>query len=156
MKILVARTIFTMILLSSVFAASTYSQESEKGDSWKKVQAIKGLPFCALILGDNPKGVWGSREIYVLVEQAEVTESNLRILFRSISDSNPEPINLDAWVYTNLEQLRTLVTNSGMSGGGSKVLRGAYYNRRENVELFRYSPNFPEPGLQTVILRGKE
>jgi hypothetical protein len=156
MKILVARTIFTLIILSSVFAASTYSQESEKGDSWKKIQAIKGIPFCAIILGNNPEGFWKSREIYVLMEQAEITENNLRILFQSISDSNPEPPDLSVTVYTDIKQLKPLVLDGCISGGGSKVLHGAYYNRRKNVELFRYNPNFPEPGLQTVTLKGKE
>jgi hypothetical protein len=156
MKIMAVRIIFTLIILSSVLVSFTYSQESENRDSWKKAQAIKGLPFSAFILGDNPKGVWGSREIYILVEQTEVTEINLRILFRAISDSNPEPMNLEAWVMTDPERLKSFYSGAGTSGGGAKVFKGAFYKRVENVELFRYNPNFPEPGLQTVTLRGKE
>jgi hypothetical protein len=156
MKLSGVRIFFSLLILSFFSVASTYSQEPEKGDSWKKVQAIKGLPFCAFILGDNPKGVWGSREIYILVEQTEVTESNLRILLRTISDSYPEPINLEAWVITDPERLKSFYSERGSSGGEANVFKGAFYKRGEKVELFRYNPNFPEQGLQTVTLRGKE
>lgn len=36
------------------------------------------------------------------------------------------------------------------------VLQLTYYRRTKEAELFRYNPNYPDPGLRTVILRGKE
>jgi hypothetical protein len=120
------------------------------------VKVIKGLPFGAFILGNMPKGIWGGREVYVLMEQAEVKESNLRTLFQLLSDSKKAPIDLRIWVITDAEQLKEFYSDGGLSGEGARVLKGAFYRREKDRELFRYNPNFPEQGQVTITLRGNQ
>jgi hypothetical protein len=121
-------------------------------------QSINELPFCAFILRslDSRRG----HEVYVLTEQDQITEGNLILLFKAVSDRNPNPSLLEVFVNTDVDQLRSLVVHMNTSGDfrekPEKRYQWAYYKRSEKVELFRYNPNYPEDGLKTVIIRGTE
>jgi hypothetical protein len=140
---------------------------------WNKIEAIKQLPFCALKVM-TLESQFG-REVHILMEPDEVTESNLLLLFRVVSEKNPEPLELETFVSTDIQQLRSLVTNMNTSATlseedsektGSDVIstssqrkaekKWAYYKRTNQVELFRFNATFPRPGMKTIVLRGKE
>jgi hypothetical protein len=157
------------IILTMLVFASNYGVVPTKGDKnqigeeqWDKTRALTQSPFCALILREFLKRGDRGREIHILIEPDQVTEDNLRLLFKAISEKYPPPLLLEAWVYTDVEQLAALATRSGHSfypdtrAREGKERQWAYYKRTEEVELFRYNPNYPESGMKTVILRGKE
>jgi hypothetical protein len=138
-----------------------------------RLRAIKELPFCAFIFFESKSAV----RLYVgiVMDQDDITEDNLRLLFRLISEKYPvhmisekdHPMPLEAQVYTDLRIPGALANNEMVSVGGKSntalntkkkkaASGGAFYMRNETVELFRYSLNYPEDGMKTVILRGKE
>jgi hypothetical protein len=129
-------------------------------DKWDKTVAIRELPYCALILRAFLGSDDSSRKVFVLMEPDNINEENLRLLAKTMSDRYPPPLFLEVHVTTDVKQLATLVTNSNISGSGNyeapgkKELQWAYYRRSEEVELFRYNPEFPKPGMKTVILKG--
>ncbi len=134
----------------------------DTADKWDKTVALKELPYCALILRAFLGPDDSSREIFVLMEPDNVNEENLRLLARALSEKYPPPLSLKAWIETDVKQLATLITNSNSSSypdnhaSGKKELQWAYYRRSEEVELFRYNPEYPKPGMKTVILKGEE
>ncbi|MEK6410026.1 MAG: hypothetical protein AABN34_24140 [Acidobacteriota bacterium] len=131
-------------------------------DQWDKTVALKQLPYCALVLRALIGPDNSSREIFLLMEPDQVTEGNLRLLSRVLSERYPPPLSLEVRVTTDVEQLASLATNSGHTAHpdnearGKKEMQWAYYRRSEDVELFRYNPNYPKAGMKTVILKGKE
>lgn len=141
-----------------------------------QTRAIKGVNFSALIVRDFLEES-GDRTVYILMDPSEVNEGNLHTLFKIISEKYPKVSTLRAWVRTDIQNLESLVTgviitgargqekketqdgNNGVSPASkSKEHKNqrAFYFRTEEVELFRYNPNYPEPGSQTIILKGKE
>lgn len=159
---------FVVITMFFVFGCTTLSfgkislQNNEESNT---TRAIKGLPFYAFILREFVSEDGSSREINVLMEPNQVSETNLRLLFRNFSRKFPAPISVEVWVYTDVEQLDTLSTNQitdvaparGATPKEKKVAHQlVYYKRTKDVELFRYNPNYPKVGEKTVILRGRE
>jgi hypothetical protein len=61
-------------------------------------------------------------------------------------------VNLSAfWLSCRRQPIPVVQTSS------AKICsQSAFYKRDARVELFRYNPNYPETGLKTVIIRGKE
>ncbi|MEK6288223.1 MAG: hypothetical protein AABO57_21095 [Acidobacteriota bacterium] len=112
----------------------------------------------------------------ILMDKEDMSESNLKLLFQSISKKYPpqllfekhgRPLPLEARVYTDLRIPGALANNEMISVSGTRSTSSseesrnptrsrAFYTRTEAVELFRYNPNYPEHGTKTVILRGKE
>lgn len=156
---------FSLMFISLHTLILGFSQKSV----WNKTEAIRELPFCALTLRtlESRRG----REVHILMEPDEVTESNLQLLFKVVSAKNPEPLLLETFVSTDVQQLRSLVTNMNTSAEESESIgpdvvtssqgkveknQWAYYKRTDQVELFRFNPTFPKLGMKTIILRGKE
>ena len=132
-----------------------------KQDEVTKTSVIRGIPFCVFILRDSvikESDENKSRELHVLMEPENFSEVILTDLFRVLSERFPTPQSMQVLVYSDIEQLRKLVIGIGQSGDESAIKKhqSAYYTRTKQVELFRYNPNFPELGMKTVILRGKE
>jgi hypothetical protein len=165
------------LFLVGVSAAMPMSDDKA---SWNKTRALKELPFCAFILRDflleesSPE-----REIFILMEPDEVTEENLKLLFKVVSEKYLKPLALKVWVKTDIEDLKELATgvmitgdpppkNSEVSGKEKivssnelnkktkRIRQWAFYIRNEDVELFRYNPDYPEEGMKTVMLRGSQ
>jgi hypothetical protein len=96
------------------------------------------------------------------MEPDQVTEDNLRILFRVIPDEYRQGIPLRIWVYTDVKDLAGLATSSGHSAfpdadaKDREVHRWAYYKRTSDVELFRYGNGHRETEMKTIVLRGHE
>ncbi len=148
-----------MLVVSLLFAKGLGSvpkadTEQESDDA----TTIKELNFCALTLRNYINDDENSREMYVLIDPEQITETSLAQLFEALSKRYSKPFSLEVTVYTSIKQLRTLVTGMGISHA-DKIEgkhRSAYYKRTVQVELFRYNPDFPEPGMKTIVLRGKE
>ncbi|MEK6289491.1 MAG: hypothetical protein AABO57_27570 [Acidobacteriota bacterium] len=154
---MITKVILPLILfLVATDAISGNGQERDvKRD---ETRSIEGLPFCALVVGDFYDKDQRERTIDVLMEPGQVTDSNLGLLFRILSDKLTEEPALTIWVNTDIRQLATLATGTGGSGPaqGKRIFQLAYYRRTNTVELFRYNPNYPKAGEKTIIIRGKE
>lgn len=173
MRPAIVRVIIIFWLLGA--SSDVRSSNPTADDKWNRTTAIRGLPFCALVLrnfvdeDDSPR-----REVYVLMETSQVTEDNLTLLFRALSEAYVKPQDLTVWVYTDVEQLGILATgtfsdsvpaepkddgvaNDETPTGASRKKQDqlAYYKRTKGAELFRYNPNYPQPGTKTVMLMGK-
>lgn len=146
------------ILLVLLFPSVTPAHQRREGDL-QNLKLKKGLkeevPFAAIVLRDGERRFDGSRQIHILVEPSDVTERNLLLLFKVVSEQCSEP-SLIVWVYTDVAQLAALSTGQNMSGGPTDKHQLVYYERTDKVELFRYNPNYPEEGRKTVLLKGKE
>jgi hypothetical protein len=124
-------------------------------------KAVKGLPFCALILRESRETPLSIHTFHVLMEPEEVTEGNLKLLFAMISQSDPQSSVIYVRVNTDVDQLGSLATGVGRSGEknpGIKrpVRQWAYYKKSKEGEYFRYNPSYPEAeGYKTVVLWGK-
>jgi len=147
----------TIIVMFAATGPSALSRQV-KDVRWGDVISMEGLPFCALILSNVYDKRQRERTVDILMEPDQVNEDNLRLLFRSLSEKFPADPTLKAWVNTNVKQLAMLATGMGGSGPaqGTSNLQLAYYRRTEEVELFRYNPNYPKAGEKTVIIRGKD
>jgi hypothetical protein len=141
-----------------------------------KLSSIKNLPFCAMIFFEDLSN--SRQDVRVIMDQDDISENNLKLLFSEISRKYSASIPLDVLVYTDLIEPGALANGENISGGNepsslgkdnkrSKVAdrknrisngvpRGAFYMRRENVELFRYNPSYPDYGMKTITLKGKE
>lgn len=145
------------ILLASAlpFASASTCAENQAD----KTTAIDNLPFCALVLRVFVYEHGARTRTYILMEPDGVTETNLRLLFEKVGQMHASTLSLEVVIYTDVEQLGFLATrqtHSGLPNFKRNEARSAYYRRDQQVELFRYNPNYPDTGLKTVIIRGKE
>lgn len=138
---------------------------------WHKTRAIKEVPFCAFILRDFLDDNRESRELAVLMEPDQVTEGNLTLLFKALSEKHPKPTDLRIQVYTDVEQLGFLATglledkappekkkaaSSDQGDKGSKrEPQFAFYKRTKYEEYFSYYVFKQKSEVKTVILRSK-
>lgn len=148
-----------MMALLLLLAASWASPKANPALRANDLKSIKGLPFSALIFFESKSDV--RFFIGILMDQDDISEDNLRLLFRSLSEKYPLPDPLEAQVYTDMWKPSALTRNEvisvdGKTKGQSSAPHGAFYLRRQSVELFRFNPNYPEHGMKTVVLRGKE
>lgn len=173
MRPAIVRLIIIFCFLGISFDVRSYNPTAD--NQWNRTTAIKGLPFCALVLrnfveeDDSPR-----REVYVLMETSQVTEDNLTLLFKGLSEAYVKPQDLTVWVYTDVEQLGILATGTfsdlapaepkddgvaidetSIKANRKRQDQLAYYKRARGAELFRYNPNYPQPGTKTVLLMGK-
>ena len=155
-KLIPSTVVLILLVLLLPFASRGRPVTASHPQNLKLSKALKGLPFCVLVLWDGFRKFDGSRQIHMIVESSEVTETNLSLLFKVVSEQCPES-SLAVWVYTDVEQLAALSTGMQISGEEKKSRHQlAYYKKTDKVELFRYNPNYPEEGMTTVLLRGRE
>jgi hypothetical protein len=174
--------VLNVILLLGVLFVNTNTlganlQKEDEG-GWNKTRAITELHFCVFILRDFLDGDEPSREISVLMEPDQVTENNLTLLFRALSEKYPAPKTLRVQVYTDVEQLGFLSTGrmedlapaegsemtiredgtsqKNLNKKKKRVLQFAFYKRAKEEEFFTYNPNYPEYGTKTITLRSKQ
>ena len=130
---------------------------------------LKDLPFCAIVFDEDFKNTETTAAnelaVRILMDQDDVSESNLRQLFALVSKRYPSPQDLYAYVETDARSVADVVNQErynigkrpGQSGkSSSRGPGGAFYRRSAKVELFRYNPDYPAWGMKTVILRGTE
>jgi hypothetical protein len=101
--------------------------------AWNKTEVIKELPFCALKLRTLLNESASSREVHILVEPEQITESNLILLFKVVSDKYPKPLSLEVFVSTDLEQLKPLVTGMTVAGTPTREESEALESERSTV-----------------------
>jgi len=164
------RKVLLPILVMSVVASASGQAQRQAGQRLSnETTAIGGLNFCAFMLREFYDKDEKGRTIYVLMEPRQVSESNLYLLFRILSERFNADEDLTIWVDTDVEQLAFLATGTMVTfspargviddsarGHNKRILQLAYYKRTKAVELFRYNPNYPIAGEKTVIIRGKE
>lgn len=167
---MIRRIMAPILVLCLAMMGEPYFAQQPRDGRWNETRAVQGLPFCALTLREFFDRDQHERTIFVLMEPPHVSEGNLNLLFRSMSQRFPDDPVLKVWVYTDVEQLAFLATgqmvtvspaqgapDANAQGKEKKrVLQLAFYKRTESVELFRYDPNYPKSGERTVIIRGKE
>jgi hypothetical protein len=147
-----------------------------QNSQWNKTRAIKGLPFPAFILREYLGEFQPGLEVHILMDPDDVTEDNLRLLFELVSEKYTKAKRLVAMVSTDIEQLESLITGYIITGSPpqekadvneettskvqkrsrKRIHKWAYYRRTKEVELFRYNPDYPNDGMKTIILKGKE
>lgn len=146
----------TVLLAGALHPVGVAGMQQE---TWDKTTAVPDLPFCALVLRVFDDEHYPRVRVYILMEPDKVTEDNLKILFGRVGELHRSSSSLEAFAYTDVEQLGFLATRQAHSGSPNfkrKESQLAYYRRDDQVELFRYNPNHPKSGLRTVIIRGKE
>src|ERR1700733_1526733 len=83
------------------------AQPTRQQQRWNKTAAVDGIPFCAFMLREMVvEGPESHYEVFILMEPDHINEENLRILFDVISKRYRQESDLQAWVYTDVEQLR--------------------------------------------------
>jgi hypothetical protein len=156
-------TFVSAIVLMAVFITRSPSQGIPMPEH-DRLRSVKGLPFSALVFFEDRDAM--RLFLGILMDQDDIGEENLKLLFHVVSEKYPPPETLEVQVYTDLRVPGALANGEIVNVGGSRSVRsvktpvdvpgGAFYLRRETLELFRYNPKYPEAGMKTVILRGKE
>src|SRR5262245_40990923 len=125
------RVFLRILVFVFIGALATASNSQEKNDRWDELKAVDGLPFCAFILGNWYDNTEQERTIDVLMEANKVNESNLYLLFGTLSEKYARDPVLKIWVNTSVTQLATLATGTGGSGPSKskRVHQLAYYRR---------------------------
>jgi hypothetical protein len=146
------------LLLVSVYIWTSVNTGAHPGavGQRNKTRAVRELPFCALVLGEDMNPINQGYEDYVIMESYEMTEENLRLLFKALSNQHSDEPNFQAWVYTDVTQLRELATHTGHSGDDDtlKNHKWAYYSRSPEREYFEFKTKPSENRLSTMVLRG--
>jgi hypothetical protein len=102
------------------------------------------------------------RHIEIFLDNNAFTEKKLTDLFRYISASNPEPMNLTVVVYTDWKQLQVFtdcppiaVTNQPAKADEYDYHRATFWRRQINgvrKEFFEYNPILRTANFKTVSL----
>jgi len=116
---------------------------------------VTDLPFCALVLREWKNPVTPGFDDYVIMEGDRMTEDNLRLLFKVLSDQHSDEPNFQSWVYTDATQLASIATQSVRSGelDEMKNHKWAHYLRSPEREYFEFKPIASAKELSKVILR---
>ena len=159
MKKVIVASVFALLLSGAILPAAAQTRDDNM------ITALKGTPFSALIFYESVSR--STAFVGILMDQSDISEDNLRLVFRLLSDKYPSAPLLESYVYTDMVRPASLIKGEMISADGvppppalrnkpKASSRGAYYTRSEKVELFRFDPNYPDDGMKTVILRGKE
>ena len=107
------------------------------------------------------------RDIYILLNEEYFKEETLRGLLREIFDKYPEPIKMDVWLYSAIEQVRGFVDGRPEHiwylmrewkepGFWNKHARGVMM-RMDSNEIIRYRvPSDNDVNLKTIVVTGKD
>lgn len=124
-------------------------------------------PFRYVIVSDNVSGEESdpnddARHVDVLLDDRAFSETNLRLLFKLVSERFPAPQMLDVRVYTNLEDVETPEEREAFKASEGpddpsdyKYRRAFYFRDYHGNEWFTYNPNPPSRDTITIVIKGK-
>src|SRR5215470_5068550 len=110
------RNLNLSLALICLWAIVNSGDQPGAADRRSKTRAVTDLPFCALVLREWENGVTPGFDDYVIMEGDRMTEENLKLLFKVLSDQHSDEPNFQSWVYTDVTQLASIATQTGRSG----------------------------------------
>jgi len=158
MKMFIKLVIILLVVFLVATLPSNSFSESTRQDSKIK---FKYLIF-KNTLNEKPSIQYSRRTLNVFLEEKAFSEQSIKELYLLLSNRFPEPQWLEAWVYTNLNQVETPEEADSPKSSTTKDnpdhnrSHWAWIYRNKDNVFFRYNPNPPNRDVKTIVITGKD
>lgn len=105
---------------------------------------------CAVIFSN--KVADGTREMEILMDEADFNEDNLRKLANYYFQKYSEPDSIYAFVASDISQIEVFESHVGIANASGREQPSATFIRRGGKRLFKYK--MPGAPMKTVVLNG--